>query len=221
LSRSGQDPAEEVRRRFDEAAAEWDAKPRRVALARAVGQAILETARPSATTEALDYGCGTGLVALYLAPHVHSVVGADSSDGMLQVLRHKIEGAGVENMSALRLELERDPIPAARYDLITTSMTLHHMADTTAALTAFHNMLRPSGKLCVADLDIEPGVFHGPDPGSSGVHHFGFERGPLKDVLRHTGFHDLHDQTVFTISKEVEGGKEMDFPVFLITATRP
>jgi 2-polyprenyl-3-methyl-5-hydroxy-6-metoxy-1,4-benzoquinol methylase len=67
---------------FDEAAANWDAEPRRVELAKAVGNAILQHARPTCGMDVLDYGCGTGLLGLFLLPHVRSVTGADSSPGI-------------------------------------------------------------------------------------------------------------------------------------------
>lgn len=64
---------------FDSAAADWENEPRRLALARAVGEAIVRDIRPSNEMDVLDYGTGTGLVGLFLLPHVRSVTGADSS----------------------------------------------------------------------------------------------------------------------------------------------
>ena len=44
--------------------------------------------------------CGTGLIGLFLLPHVQSVTGADNSTGMLEVLRGKIASDELENMEA-------------------------------------------------------------------------------------------------------------------------
>ena len=77
--------------RFDQSAATWDNKPERIALAKAVGEAILREAKPTGDMDILDYGCGTGLVSLFLLPHVHSMTGVDSSSGMLDVLNKKIQ----------------------------------------------------------------------------------------------------------------------------------
>ena len=60
---------------FDQSAATWDSEPRRIALMQAVGEAILWEARPTREFNALDYGCGTGLVSLFLLPYVRSVTG--------------------------------------------------------------------------------------------------------------------------------------------------
>jgi len=202
---------------FDDQASTWDSEPRRIALMKAVGEAILREAKPAPDMDVLDYGCGTGLVSLYLLPHVRTVTGADSSPGMLEVLRKKIGEGGIQNMSVIALDLEHDSIPHQRYQIIVTSMTLHHVADTDRVLRGFHEMLLPGGMLCIADLDTEPGLFHPPEAGR--VHH-GFDREQLKNQLDGIGFGEVRDVTAHTIRKPVEGGLERDFPVFLISAVR-
>lgn len=205
---------------FDDAAATWDNEPRRIALMKAVGEAILREARPTKDMDVLDYGCGTGLVGLFLLPHVCSVTGADSSPGMLDVLRKKLTEGGIEDMKAIRLDLEHEQAPKDRYHLVVTCMTLHHVADTDRVLRAFHELLAPGGTLCIADLDTEPGIFHTPEAASS-VHHHGFDRNDLKNQLRQIGFHQIRDVTAHTIRRPVRSGEERDFPVFLIAANRP
>ena len=204
---------------FDQSAATWDNNPVRIALMKAVGEAILRAARPTKQMDALDYGCGTGLVSLFLLPHVRSVTGADNSSGMLDVLRKKISDGGLDKMKPICLDLEHDPLPEGRYNLIVASMVLHHTANTAKVLAAFHELLRPEGTLCIADLDTEPGVFHDAQAAAS-VHHHGFDRVDLKAQLGRVGFHGITDTTAHTICKPVESGGERDFPVFLITARK-
>lgn len=204
---------------FDDAAATWDNEPRRVALMKAVGEAILREARPTKEMDVLDYGCGTGLVSLFLLPHVHRVVGADSSSGMLEVLAGKLARGGIENMSVMHLDLERASIPSERYHLIVASMALHHIADTERVLRAFHGLLLPGGTLCIADLDSEPGIFHAPEAAAS-VHHHGFNRCELKNRLCEIGFQRVRHATAYTVRRPVSNGVEYDFPVFLMMAVR-
>lgn len=204
---------------FDEAAANWDNEPRRIALMRAVGETILREASPAKDMDVLDYGCGTGLVGLYLLPHVRSVTGADSSPGMLAVLREKIAAGGLEHMRAMQLDLEHDGLPEDRYDLIVTSMTLHHVADVDRVSRAFHALLRPGGTLCIADLDSEPGTFHPPEAAEH-VHHHGFDRAALRQRLEAIGFANTRAATAHTINKPAADGSEGTFPVFLIAARR-
>jgi ubiquinone/menaquinone biosynthesis C-methylase UbiE len=207
-------------RHFDEAAKNWDSEPRRVALMKAIGEAILRETKPASDVDVLDYGCGTGLIGLFLLPHVRSVTGADNSPGMLEVLQDKIAGEGLENMKASRLDLERDPLPSARYHMITVGMAMHHIADTEKVLRAFHTLLLPGGKLCLADLDTEPGTFHPTDMADI-VHHHGFDREGLGKQLAEIGFVQTKDVTVTMFTKPVEGQGEQEFSVFLMTARCP
>ena len=203
---------------FDKAAASWDDEPRRVHLMKALGAAILREARPSKTMDVLDYGCGTGLIGLFLLPHVRSVTGADNSPGMLDVLKKKIAEGGLNTMRTLRLDLENDPVPEDRLHMIVIGMAMHHIAGVDKTLDAFHTLLLPGGVLCIADLDTEPGTFH---PASRPVPHNGFDREELKSRLAEHGFAESKDTTVTTFAKPVEGGGEQEFSMFLITARRP
>ena len=204
---------------FDQAAATWDDNPARIALMKAVGEAILREAQPTREMNVLDYGCGSGLVGLFLLPHVGSVTGADNSVGMLKVLRQKIRDGGLANMRTVQLDLERDPLPTERYDLIVSSMTLHHIADTGKVLGTCCQLLTARGMLCVADLAPESGTFHPPEAAHS-VHHHGFDPEELAAQLSRLGFRHTKHITVHSIRKPVDGGAERDFPVFLIIARK-
>lgn len=205
---------------FDEAAAVWDDKPLRVALATAIGETIVREVQPSQEMDALDYGCGTGLLSLFLLPHVRSVTGADSSAGMLDVLRRKIAQMALDKMEVMRLDLEHDSLPEKRFHMVATAMTMHHVRNTGKVLGAFRELLHPGGVLCVADLDAEPGTFHSGDVAET-VHHHGFDRNEMKMHMSELGFADTRDVTAHTIRKEVEEGESQDFPVFLVVARRP
>lgn len=205
---------------FDTAAANWDAEPRRVELTKVVGQRILESAQPTRDMDVLDYGCGTGLLGLFLLPHVNSVTGADSSSGMLEVLDDKIHSGGLQRMRALRLDLQLDAPPDVRYHMIVANMVLHHVERPELLLTAFHRMLHPGGSVAIADLDAEPGLFHNPDVAANVPHH-GFDRNLLAEQLCQAGFANPKSQTAHVIAKPVADGSMRDFPVFLLVARRP
>lgn len=204
---------------FDQSAAHWDAEPRRVELAKAVGEAIIRHVRPTSNMDVLDYGCGTGLLGLFLLPHVRSVTGADSSPGMLQVLEDKIQTGQLRHMRATRLDLERDRVPENRYHMVVANMVLHHVKRTDALLAAFHEMLVPGGVVAVADLDAEPGTFHRPDT-KEDVYHHGFDRTKLMNRLRQVGFTDMAHATAHVIRKPIATGETREFPVFVIVGHR-
>jgi ubiquinone/menaquinone biosynthesis C-methylase UbiE len=203
---------------FDQAAAGWDDQPHRVRLMKMIGEAIVREAHPVKTMSVLDYGCGTGLVGLFLLPYVRSVTGADSSPGMLEVLRRKIADGGLVTMQVVLMDLEKDAVPADRYDMIVVSMALHHITNVDRVLKAFHELLLPGGTLCIADLDTEPGTFH---PTSVAVPHHGFDRAKLMGQLAACGLSEARGVTAATFAKPVESGKEQEFSIFLISARQP
>lgn len=51
---------------FDRAAATWDDVPRRIALMKAVGAAILRESPPAKDMDVLDYGCGERAFPVFL-----------------------------------------------------------------------------------------------------------------------------------------------------------
>ena len=200
---------------FDAKALQWDANPAFRERGGKLAQAIRQAVPLGPHMSALDYGSGTGLLSFPLKDELGSILLADSSSGMLEVAARKIAEQGVRNMATLKLDLLVDPLPAQRFDLIYTSMTLHHVPDTDRILHVFHDLLKPGGYLCIADLDKEDGSFHGPE---IDVHH-GFDRSDLGRRAANAGFDGMHFQTVFSIAKEQEAGTR-DYPVFLMTARR-
>ncbi len=200
---------------FDQRAADWDADPAKVQRARAVAAAIRQNAPLYPRMTALEYGCGTGLLSFALHEDVGQIILADSSDGMLAVLREKIASAKVENLTPRKLDLATDALPAERFDLIYTLMTLHHIPDTDAILGKFHALLRDSGFLCIADLDKEDGSFHGP---GFDVHN-GFERAELTAKLQKAGFRQITSSIIYEVPREVQGQKKL-FPLFLMIALK-
>ncbi len=210
------------KRDFDKEAAQWDQDQRRVRLASDVAAAVIREAGPTRLMDALDYGCGTGLVTLKLQPLVRTMTAADTSRGMLGVLKEKIKALQIGNVDTVFIDLESGAgkdkpfIESKKFHLIVSSMTMHHVPDTPALLRMWHGLLLPGGLLCVADLDSEDGSFHGDN---TGVFHFGFDRAALMDLMRQTGFSGLRDTTASTMLRDV-GGKDREFTVFLITGRK-
>jgi ubiquinone/menaquinone biosynthesis C-methylase UbiE len=201
---------------FDEQAKDWDADPMKVERARAVADAIRKMIPLTREMSALEYGCGTGLLSFALRADLGQITLADTSQGMLDVLAEKIRSSGADNMRGLRLDLTVDPLPAQRFHLTYSLMTLHHIPDVDDMLKRFHAILGPNGYLLAADLDKEDGSFH---TNGEIYFHNGFAREELKSKVEAIGFTNVKFTTSYVIQKKI-GDKERPFPVFLMAAQK-
>ena len=199
---------------FNARAKDWDEDPGRSERARAVAAAIRQQVPLSPTMKAFEYGCGTGLLSFVLQPELGTITLADSSPGMLEVLKGKIAAGGIKNMRPILLDLAVDPLPGERFDLAYTLMTLHHIPDTARILECLFALLEPGGTLCIADLDQEDGSFHSHEPGFAG--HNGFGRTELRQSLASAGFGDIWIGTCYEV---IKNGRR--YPIFLAVANKP
>jgi ubiquinone/menaquinone biosynthesis C-methylase UbiE len=200
---------------FDKTAANWDASVGRVQLAGDIAAAIKESLTLTRDMDVMDFGCGTGLVTLPLASLVRSVTAVDSSQGMLDVLRTKLDEQQISNVRTQYLDLDQGHVLRGQYHLVYSSMTFHHIKDLGPLLAQFSAVLTRPGLLCIADLDPDEGKFHS---NNEGVFHFGFQRSVLREELMEAGFVDVQDRTAATMKKPQAQGGEREFTIFLITA---
>jgi ubiquinone/menaquinone biosynthesis C-methylase UbiE len=199
---------------FDAAAATWDDDPghedRQVAVARAI-EGVLDL---NPGMRALDVGGGTGRLSILLAGRIGSAVVTDPSAGMVQVARERIEAAGLsDRLRAVRADLTTDRLDGS-YDVVWSSMALHHVRDLDALLQSVAGLLVAGGRLAIADLDEDPdGAFHAHKAEFDG--HHGFDREGLTERLTRAGFVDVSFVDATTILKD-----DREFGVFLCTATK-
>jgi 2-polyprenyl-3-methyl-5-hydroxy-6-metoxy-1,4-benzoquinol methylase len=198
---------------FDKEAASWDEHPTRVKLASDVADAITRHITLTPDMDVLDFGCGTGLLSLRLQPLVRSITGVDSSRGMLDVLEAKVARQKLANVRTLRLDLDEGDVLTGSYDAIVSSMTLHHVREIEPLLARFSDVAAPGGYLCIADLDLDGGLFHDSDVG---VFHFGFDRAKLRGAFEEAGFGDVLDATAAEVVKKAADGQTRRFTVFLL-----
>jgi ubiquinone/menaquinone biosynthesis C-methylase UbiE len=95
---------------------------------------------------ALDAACGTGRHAAYLASLGHTVIGLDSSPGMLARAREKVPQGEFHEADLHELPLADDSV-----DLVVCAIALVHLADIEGPFREFARVLRPGGHLVVSD----------------------------------------------------------------------
>ncbi|WP_407564687.1 class I SAM-dependent methyltransferase [Streptomyces sp. 184] len=107
---------------------------------------------PDGCRDALDVGCGDGLLARKLAARARRVTGVDSSPAMIARARELSAdhpGTGFVEGDFLTADL-----PAAGYDFICSVSAVHHM-DFTAAVARMRDLLRAGGVLLIVGLARE------------------------------------------------------------------
>jgi len=100
----------------------------------------------------VDVGCGTGALSIPVAARLPSarVVGVDGDPEVLDIARGKPGADAVEWTEGLAGSL---PLKAGEADVLVTSLVLHHLPLQTKRemLSEAHRVLRPGGRLIVAD----------------------------------------------------------------------
>ncbi len=200
---------------FDAKARSWD-EPEKADRARRVADLIAARVPMLAAARVLEVGAGTGLLGFALRDRVRHVTLVDGSAEMVAVAGEKVRAQAPCNVDVVRLDLEREPLPPTRYDVVCALLVLHHVADTDALLEKLHRALEPGGYLCVSDLDVEDGSFHGAGFGG----HEGFDRGELGAKLARAGFDEIRFEEAFEVEKPVAGGGTKSFPAFLAIARK-
>jgi len=201
---------------FEKAAVVWDNDPGRVQMAQTIADAMITALKPNGTELVMDYGTGTGNIALRILPHVHRIIAVDSSKGMLDVLQEKLSHDRITTVEIRKWSIGQDPALLPLFDIIVSSMTMHHVNDTAQAVKAFHDLLLTGGRIAIADLDSDNGEFH-ETPGIA--EHDGIDRKYLQRVFEQAGFFSVQFHEAATIKKiSSRTGKLRDFTIFLMTA---
>lgn len=100
----------------------------------------------------LDLGTGTGRVLELLADRVGYGIGIDSSQEMLACARARLEKADLDHCQVRHGDLFHLPYDSGSKDAITIHQVLHYLDDPLAALQEAARVLKPGGRLMVADF---------------------------------------------------------------------
>lgn len=191
-------------------------------------RAALEPVLPPASAQVLDLGTGSGYFARVLADLGHDVTGLDLSEEMLALGRAGL-GARVRFVHG---DAVAPPFPTASFDVLAGRYVMWTVRDPLDALAAWRTVMRPGGRLVLADSTWFPDGIGDDAPLRRGYGDAALARLPVAeadsiaataDLLRRGGFTDvevapLHDLHALDLEVGAAPGHEPRCQ-YLLTAT--
>lgn len=152
---------------------------------------VVDLARIKPGESVLDVGCGTGsltIAAKRRSGSASKVCGIDPSSEMIAKARKKAKKEGVD-ISFQNAVIEGLPFPDNHFDVVLTSLMLHHLPKSAREQGAkeIKRVMKPDGRWLIAD-------FGGHEPKRKGIlGHFHLKHGYIKtsdinDLLNGAGF---------------------------------
>ena len=121
-------------------------------------RALKDIVTPERAQRILDIACGTGDFSLAVARRMHPdsrITGLDLSEGMLAVMRRKVEAEGLaERVSCLQGDCEALPFPDGGFDVATIAFGIRNFEHREAALREILRVLHPGGRLVILELSV-------------------------------------------------------------------
>jgi SAM-dependent methyltransferase len=127
-------------------------------------------AKASPGDRVLEVGSGPGHLSIRMARQLGlDVTGLDLDPAMIEVARanaEQVAGAADRRPSFTLGDVASLPFPDASFDVVVSTLSMHHWSDPRAGLSEIGRVLRPGGRALVWDL--RPGLVplhrHVPDP---------------------------------------------------------
>ena len=105
----------------------------------------------------LDIGCGTGLLSLKFLEKADCIIyGIDNSFEMLEIFKEKIKKLNLADKISLEFgDAENINFEDEKFDVIASTVTLHHLKDKYPAVKKIYEILKPGGRLLIGDIDVD------------------------------------------------------------------
>jgi ubiquinone/menaquinone biosynthesis C-methylase UbiE len=118
---------------------------------------VVELSNVENGAKVLDVGCGTGLLSLkFLEKADCFITAVDSSPEMLSIFGDKIKKLSLSDRISCKLEdatlLDFKP---DSFDVVASTVALHHLKDKSPAIEKIHGVLKPEGRFILGDIDMD------------------------------------------------------------------
>lgn len=201
---------------FDKKAKDWDDN-RRIQRSKVIAEKIIDYVNLQETFSGLEFGCGTGLISLNLYDKLGKITCIDTSSGMIKQLEDKVAEHNLDKITVTQLNINDDHDLQSEYDIIYSSMSLHHVTSLEETLQNFYDLLQDGGQLCIVDLDKEDGSFHSQE--SNFLGHNGFEQKELSQLLEQVGFNNIMSETFYNDERSI-GNRNIEYSLFIMKAQK-
>jgi ubiquinone/menaquinone biosynthesis C-methylase UbiE len=150
---------EKIRERFTATADVFAESARTMRVEEGERLAELATAGLARASEALvvDVACGPGTFTRPFAPRVRRTVGVDLTPAMIEKAREEAARAGIANIEFVTGDVYALPFADGVAGVVACGYAFHHMTEPARALAEMARVLRPGGRVAIADLIVREG----------------------------------------------------------------
>ncbi|MDQ1911140.1 class I SAM-dependent methyltransferase [Paenibacillus sp. GD4] len=179
--------------KFEMIAAVYDT-PERIQIAKESSDAIRTYLVDAKSKNAIDFGCGTGLVGMNLVNDFHSMLFLDTSQNMINQIKQKISALNIHNADTLCFDFEKESLPNFHADYIFMAQVLLHIHDVELVLSRLFDVLNEGGHVLIVDFNKNEKI-------TSDLVHNGFDQAELAGMMSKIGYRNIQSQTFYTGSK--------------------
>lgn len=166
----------------------------RIQIAKVSSNAIREYLVDTKSKNAIDFGCGTGLVGMNLLNDFNFMLFLDTSQNMINQIKQKISSSNIQNAATLCFDFEKDSLSDLHADYIFMAQVLLHINDVELVLSRLYEVLKESGHLLIVDFNKNEKIV-------SDMVHNGFDQIELTDIMTKIGYRDIQSKTFYTGNK--------------------
>ena len=184
--------------------------PERVQVAKVSSDAIREYLVDAEGKNAIDFGCGTGLVGMSLLNEFKSILFLDTSQNMIHQIEQKIFDSNVQNAAALCFDFEKSSLLDLHADYIFMAQVLLHIQDIELILSRLYEVLNESGHLLIVDFNKNENIV-------SEIVHPGFDQEELTNAMKKIGYRNIQSKTFYAERKIFMG---QDASMFILDSQK-
>lgn len=184
--------------------------PERIQIAKISSDAIREYLVDTKSKNAIDFGCGTGLVGMNLLNNFGSILFLDTSQNMINQIKQKVSALDIQNADTVCFDFEKKSLSDLHADYIFMVQVLIHISDVELVLSRLYDVLNEGGHLLIVDFNKNEQIV-------SDIVHNGFDQIELANIMTKIGYNNIQSKTFYTGSKIFMG---QDASMFILDSQK-